>query len=115
MLASVSVQAQGFEYEGLNYTSLTDSTAQVGLNSDVKGDIVIPDSVSFNGKRLKVTAIGENAFYTWFLSEGITSVVLPKVLSLLAITLFTIRIVFRPLTSPRRWSISVSALCRIPA
>ena len=78
MLASVSVQAQGFEYEGLNYTSLTDSTAQVGLNSDVKGDIVIPDSVSFNGKRLKVTAIGENAFYTWFLSEGITSVVLPK-------------------------------------
>lgn len=80
MLASMPAQAEEFEYEGIKYYSLTDSTAQVGRNSDVQGDVVIPDSVDFNGKRLKVTAIGDNAFtYEWEWNEkGITSIQLPK-------------------------------------
>ena len=79
MLASMPVQAEEFEYEGIKYYSLTDSTAQVGRNSDVQGDVVIPDSVDFNGKRLKVTAIGDKAFYEWEWNEkGITSIQLPK-------------------------------------
>ena len=79
MLASLPVLAEEFEYEGIKYSSLTDSTAQVGRNSGVQGDIVIPEYVDFNGKRLKVTAIGDYAFYDWQWNEqGITSIQFPK-------------------------------------
>ena len=57
--------AQEFEYEGIKYSCLTDTTAQVGYNygnTKVKGNLVIPESVTYDGRQLKVTAIGEYAF-----------------------------------------------------
>ena len=56
--------AQEFEYEGIKYACLTDTTAQVGYNygsTKVKGNLVIPESVTYDGRQLKVTAIGEYA------------------------------------------------------
>ena len=79
MLVSMSALAEEFEYEGIKYSSLTDSTAQVGRNSNVQGDIVIPEYVDFNGKRLKVTAIGDYAFYDRQWNDlGITSIQFPN-------------------------------------
>lgn len=65
ILACVSATAQQFEYEGINYSCLTDATAQVGDNfgnTNVKGDLVIPEYVTYDGRQLKVTAIAEYAF-----------------------------------------------------
>ena len=62
MLVCKPAPAQEFEYEGIKYACLTDSTAQVGYNygnTNVKGDLVIPESVPYDGRQLKVTAIEE--------------------------------------------------------
>lgn len=70
--------AQEFEYEGIKYACLTDSTAQVGYNygnTNVKGDLVIPESVPYDGRQLKVTAIEEYAFG---FCDALERVVLPE-------------------------------------
>lgn len=52
-----------FEVDGINYniTSEGDLTVEVARKEYV-GDIVIPESVIYNNKKYKVTAIGERAF-----------------------------------------------------
>lgn len=54
-------------YEGFRY-SLQDNgsctlTAPAGSRAEVTGEIVIPSTVSHNGKSYRVTAIGQRAFY----------------------------------------------------
>ena len=60
-----------------NIKSSKDLTAEVTNSSEVsyEGDIVIPDEVSFNGKTLKVVAIGIKSFLN---SEKLTSVTFGK-------------------------------------
>ena len=71
--------AYDFETNGIFYNikSSKDLTAEVTNSSEVsyEGDIVIPDEVSFNGKTLKVVAIGIKSFLN---SEKLTSVTFGK-------------------------------------
>ena len=66
VLSAVTGRAQDFEYQGLWYRQLTDSTAEVTVQyyhqPKTEGDIVIPEYVESEGRKLLVTGIGDNAF-----------------------------------------------------
>ena len=66
VLFAVTGRAQGFDYQGLWYRQLTDSTAEVTAQfyhqPRAEGDIVIPEYVENEGRKLLVTGIGDNAF-----------------------------------------------------
>lgn len=63
LCASLSASAYDFEVDGIRYdiTSFTDLTVSASsLSEDTKLNLVIPETVEFNGKTLKVTCVGEN-------------------------------------------------------
>jgi hypothetical protein len=66
VLFAVTGRAQDFEYQGLWYRQLTDSTAEVTAQyyhqPTPEGDIVIPEYAENEGRKLLVTGIGDNAF-----------------------------------------------------
>lgn len=66
VLFAVTGRAQDFEYQGLWYRQLTDSTAEVTAQyyhqPRAEGDIVIPEYAENEGRKLLVTGIGDNAF-----------------------------------------------------
>ncbi len=69
-----------FEVDGLlfNITSETNQTVEVtnkDFNGNYQGEIVIPESIVYNGKTYKVTAISDNAFYNCIY---LTSITIPK-------------------------------------
>lgn len=79
-----SVSAYDFTVEGLYYNivSLEDLTCEITYGDKVdeyhgtySGDIVIPETVTYNNKTLTVVKIGENAFY--YCSE-LSSVIIPQ-------------------------------------
>jgi hypothetical protein len=67
-----------FTVDGINYhvTSLKDKTVEVS-RGDYSGDIVIPETVTYNDTEYTVTGIGEEAF-TWL---DITSLKFPATIS----------------------------------
>ena len=72
LLFSVSLSA--FEVDGIAYhiTSSTDMTVEVISKSEkYSGDVVIPESIQYNGKEYSVTGIGKMAFYK---NSGLTSI-----------------------------------------
>ena len=74
-LLSVYAKAEDFVVDGLYYSTLTENTVQVvkPTSGKYEGDIIIPESVIYNGSKYKVTAIGDYAFQ----AAGVTSVTLP--------------------------------------
>lgn len=66
VLLAVTGRAQDFVYQGLCYRQLTDSTAEVTIQYShqpvTEGDIVIPEYVENENRKLLVTGIGDNAF-----------------------------------------------------
>ena len=60
-LLAVSVFSFGFEVRGINY-SISNDTEVFVSGSIVKGKIVIPETVTYEGKTYSVVGIGENAF-----------------------------------------------------
>ena len=54
-------------------------------NCPYSGTVVIPEEVTYNGKTLKVTSIGEGAFYQ---GENITSVTIPNSVKCIGVTAF---------------------------
>ena len=66
VLFAVTGRAQDFDYQGLWYRQLTDSTAEVTAQyyhqPTPEGDIVIPEYAENEGRKLQVTGIGDNAF-----------------------------------------------------
>lgn len=79
-----SVSAYDFTVDGLYYNivSLEDLTCEITYGDKVdeyhgtySGDIVIPETVTYNNKTLTVVKIGENAFY--YCSE-LSSVTIPN-------------------------------------
>lgn len=74
-LMTFTVNAADFTVDGINYNvlSFTDFTCEV-TTGDYEGNIVIPSEVTYNSKVLKVTCIGEKAF---FKCSNLTSVNLP--------------------------------------
>lgn len=69
--------AETIEVEGFFYNIFSGSIdAEITENPNkYSGDIVIPETFSYKGKRYKVTTIGENAFR---LCENLSSVVMPN-------------------------------------
>lgn len=64
--------------DDIRYIVNTDGTASVTGASNYLTDIVIPDSVSYNGSSYKVTAIGSYAFQN---ASSLKSIVIPKSVS----------------------------------
>lgn len=83
LCASVSANAYDFEIDGVYYdiTSFTELTvAASSLNSEFVGDLIIPSTVTFNGKTLNVTKIesqfakGHEKITSLYIPVGITSI-----------------------------------------
>lgn len=70
------------EINGIYYYFTSDSTVCVTFKDEnynsYSGDIVIPESVSYNGKDYIVNAIDEKAFYN---CSGLTSVIIPNTIT----------------------------------
>ena len=77
ILLSLQGFAQSFEYNGLKYSvsSGTDKTCEVARNENVFGDIIIPESVPYDGITYSVTSIRMFAFDD---CSGLTSVEIPN-------------------------------------
>ena len=74
---SLCASAYDFVADGIAYkiTSFTEFECSVAANdSSYRGDITIPETVSFNGRTLTVKSIGDSAFYQ---NEALTSVTIP--------------------------------------
>lgn len=74
---SLCASAYDFVADGIAYTitSFTEFECSVVANdSSYRGDITIPETVSFNGRTLTVKSIGDKAFYQ---NEALTSVTIP--------------------------------------
>lgn len=79
LLISSMAKAYDINVDGICYDFTSDSTVSVtyynrGINEEYQGNIVIPTYISNKGKKYRVTAIGENAF---FFSYYLESVVIP--------------------------------------
>ena len=72
---SISASAYDVEVDGIYYDiSGTTATVKSGDNK-YSGDIVIPESITYNASKYPVTSIGDNAFYD---CSGLTSVTIPN-------------------------------------
>lgn len=88
LLTITSCYAYDFENEGLCYSitsnsnsNLTCSVAQKSTFSGYSGSIVIPRTVSYEGKNYTVTGIGDNAFA---FCDGLTSITIPNTVAIIA-------------------------------
>ena len=72
---SISASADVVEVDGIYY-DISETTATV-TDGDNKysGDIVIPESITYNGSKYSVTSIGDWAFS---FCSGLTSVTIPN-------------------------------------
>ena len=72
---SISASADVVEVDGVYYDiSGTTATVTSGDNK-YSGDIVIPESITYNNSKYSVTSIGNNAFWG---CSGLTSVTIPN-------------------------------------
>jgi hypothetical protein len=75
LLSMTNMVAFADEVNGINYGfSGTEATVTSG-SSKYSGNVVIPESVTYNGNTYSVTSIGEHAFYGY---SGLTSVTIPN-------------------------------------
>ncbi len=66
---------QNFNYLGINYSFISQTTVEVGQNSGFSGAATIPATVVYLGSNYAVTSIGQQAFVS---STGLTSVTIPN-------------------------------------
>ena len=78
LLCSVVANAYDFEVDGIYYNILSASDFTVVVTSGdnkYSGAVIIPETIAYKSKVLKVTSIGDNAFYY---CSGLTSIVIPN-------------------------------------
>ena len=73
LFAGTNVLAYDALIDGICY-SFSGDNAEVDYNNDYSGDIIIPPSVTYNGKPYSVTSIGTSAFRN---CVKVTSVTIP--------------------------------------
>ena len=77
-IVGFSVNAQDFSVDGIfyNVTSATEPyEVEVTSGDEYSGDVIIPESVTYNDIEYSVTAIGYHAFFE---SSGLTSIEMPN-------------------------------------
>ncbi len=103
------VQAENFTSGGVRYTiiSNTDKTVEVASSNQsagsdgsasYDGDVVIPETVSYNGRSYTVIGIGQSAFVN---CVGMTSISLPSTLTYIRQEAFNVCISLVEITIPR--------------
>ena len=76
LLCSVSASAQNFEVNGIMYYVTSEQEVQVFDETEIlSGDVVIPETVTYNGITYNVTSIRTGAFQS---NERITSLIISK-------------------------------------
>ena len=80
---NVSIWAYDIEVDGICYNFLQDNEVEVttkGPRAGVyySGEIVIPSTITYDGKNYNVTSIGERAFWSSKENSSLTSVTIPE-------------------------------------
>lgn len=76
LLCSIMAKAQNFEVDGINYYVTSAREVQVSYATEnLSGDVLIPETVSYNGTAYNVTSISTGAFQG---NERITSLIISK-------------------------------------
>ena len=82
LLCCITANAYSFEVDGIYYNSYGSNSVQVtykdynnGKYNSYSGDVVIPETVTYNDVEYKVTSIGSSAFCN---CSGLTSVTIPQ-------------------------------------
>lgn len=75
VLQPIHVLAQEFQVNGLKYQPLDGATVSLIDGKGVNGEVVIPETVTYEGTEYAVVEIADEAFYN---SEGMTSVIVPQ-------------------------------------
>lgn len=70
-----STIAISFSYQGIVYNTLADGNVEVGKNDKCTSQVVIPESVEYQGKSYRVTSVCDDAF-SWH--KDLLSVSLPE-------------------------------------
>lgn len=80
---NVTIWAYDFEVDGICYNFLQDNEVEVttkGPRAGVyySGEIVIPSTITYDGKNYNITSIGERAFWSIKENSSLTSVTIPE-------------------------------------
>lgn len=80
--------SQAFTQDGINYevNSVSDKTLNLLWGGDCKGDVVLPESLTYNGVTYKISNIDDRAFSG---CTGMTSIVIPEGVKRIGVQAFT--------------------------
>lgn len=91
VVTSATMSAYDFKEGVLYYNFTSDTTVEVtsavrpGYESPYRGDIVIPETVTYEGSEYTISRIGEFAFYGCY---GLTSIVIPNTVTVIGTSSF---------------------------
>ena len=91
LFCSLTLLAERFEYNGIYYNTLSDSTAEVTFQTEWSSpsynhtSVIIPSTAEYNGQIYSIVRIGQAAFYEY---TSLTSLSIPKTVTTIDIGAF---------------------------